>query len=119
MREIEVMLGMVLRLPEGSGKKARLEAFKGAVDSMIENAEQRGLSGFKEVDSKYQQVCVCVCVCVCKGSWVLCTSHTCTVEISPTLPHPLLSYDPQGLIFVSKCLSAVLFHSSRCCCRVL
>lgn len=62
MREIEVMLGMVLRLPEGSGKKARLEAFKGAVDSMIENAEQRGVSGFKEVDSRYLQVSVCPCV---------------------------------------------------------
>jgi hypothetical protein len=62
VREIEVMLGMVLRLPEGSGKKARLEAFKGAVDSMIENAEQRGQSGFKEVDSRYLQVGVYVCV---------------------------------------------------------
>jgi hypothetical protein len=56
------MLGMVLRLPEGSGKKARLEAFKGAVDSMIENAEQRGQSGFKEVDSRYLQVGVYACV---------------------------------------------------------
>ena len=27
--QIEVMLGMVLRLPEGAGKKARFEAFKG------------------------------------------------------------------------------------------
>jgi hypothetical protein len=99
VREIEVMLGMVLRLPEGSGKKARLEAFKGAVDSMIENAEQRGLSGFKEVDSKYQQVCVCVCVC--KGSCVLCTSHTSTVEVYPLPSNPS---DTQVIIleFVSE-----------------
>lgn len=65
VREIEVMLGMVLRLPEGSGKKARLEAFKGAVDSMIENAEQKGLSGFKEVDSRYLQVGAYVSMRLC------------------------------------------------------
>ena len=56
VREIELMLGMVLRLPEGSGKKARMDAFRGAVDGIISNAEQSGRSGFKEVESKYLQV---------------------------------------------------------------
>ena len=56
VREIELMLGMVLRLPEGSGKKARMDAFRGAVDGIISNAEQNGRSGFKEVESKYLQV---------------------------------------------------------------
>ena len=33
---------MVLRLPEGAGKKARFEAFKGTVTDILEKAEQRG-----------------------------------------------------------------------------
>ena len=50
------MLGMVLRLPEGTGKKARFEAFKGCVDSIINGAEERGVSGFREVDAMYPEV---------------------------------------------------------------
>ena len=47
---------MVLRLPEGAGKKARFEAFKGTVVDILEKAEQRGVSGYRELDSKYLQV---------------------------------------------------------------
>lgn len=48
---------MVLRLPEGAGKKARFEAFKGTVTDILEKAEQRGVSGYRDLDSKYLQVC--------------------------------------------------------------
>ena len=47
---------MVLRLPEGAGKKARFEAFKGTVTDILEKAEQRGISGYRDLDSKYLQV---------------------------------------------------------------
>lgn len=47
---------MVLRLPDGAGKKARFEAFKGTVVDILEKAEQRGVSGYRELDSKYLQV---------------------------------------------------------------
>jgi hypothetical protein len=50
------MLGMVLRLPEKAGKKARMDAFRESVDKIIENADERGMSGFKEVDELYPKI---------------------------------------------------------------
>lgn len=50
------MLGMVLRLPENAGQKARMNAFRESVDNIIESADERGVSGFKEVDEVYPMV---------------------------------------------------------------
>jgi gas vesicle protein len=50
------MLGMVLRLPEKAGKKARMDAFRESVDKIIESANESGLSGYKEVDELYPKV---------------------------------------------------------------
>lgn len=59
MKEIERILGMALRLPEGAGKRARVDAFKDSIDvilaaaSAAAGAGASASSGLREVEAVY------------------------------------------------------------------
>ena len=51
IRDVELALRVVLRLPEGGGRRARLSAFKGAMDSLL--AEQ---GGDQQIDAAFPAI---------------------------------------------------------------
>eukprot|EP01038_Epipyxis_sp_PR26KG_P012590 gene12590-16883_t len=53
VKEIERALGMVLRLPEGSGKVNRVKAFKDCINQIIRKNELENKTGLKEVMNEY------------------------------------------------------------------
>ncbi len=59
VKEVERVLGMALRLPEGAGKRARVDAFKEAIDVVLAAASAAAgsgasaSSGLKEVEGVY------------------------------------------------------------------